>query len=385
VIISVIVLAISWFVVDRGLRLYIRVQWFVFASMAVAGILVWVLLAFTTQSDFINRFNSFMLQYSKTPDYYHYVIKQAALAGYAESSGIDWGATLGLSALVWISLGWAWFVATMGSEIRHASDIRVSTIMMLAPLWIGGIWLAGAGFLMERTMGATFFHSIGYLAFNASPALSDMPTTPYFYFLIGLAASQYPITLLLFLGVAVSCIAAILFSAMAATRVTLAATFDRLFPEALAKVSGGTHSPFVSVGAVFLLSFFWVLVYNFTTFTSYIGSAFLISLVAFSLSNLSGVLAPIRLKELYSASPLSKWTVLGIPAISVVGAIGLAFNLYLIYLFLTVAGLFANTGAGLLVVGGSYLLVVVWYLARWLYLRGRGVRLALAFAEIPPE
>jgi amino acid transporter len=226
VVISFVALAIAWYVVSQGMRLYVRAQWVIITGMAISALLVWGLLAGMDQASFIAKFNAFMTGFSSKPDYYHYVISQAAKEGYGESSGINWGATLGISALVWISLSWAWFSATVGGEIRRANDWKTSSWMMLAPLWVAAIWLAGTGFFLEKAMGATFVHSISYMAFSASPSLGEMPTTPYFYFLVGLATSNPLLTLLLFLGVTLSAASALFFSAMAATRVWLAATFD---------------------------------------------------------------------------------------------------------------------------------------------------------------
>jgi amino acid transporter len=326
-----------------------------------------------------------MASVSGQQDAYGTVVREAGKEGFAENPGINWPNTLGIMGLVWISTAWAMYSTLISGEVKRASNTRQQLLMMLTPYIVGTVWLAVTSVLLESTMGAKFLHSIGFLIFNGSPLLIKFPATPYFWLLVGILSHNGPLITLLYLGFVLAIFQYLVMTALGATRVMLAATFDRLLPEKVADISPRYNSPVIAIAIFFVAAFIWTVIYNYTTLTPYVASAEFVSLLAFMGTCLAAVVLPYRMPELYQASPMSRLRILGLPVMTAAGLVGLVFNSYLLYLYVAVPGLFANSPTGLIVVFGIYAVVLVYYLVRRYYLRSQGVRPDLAFSTIPPE
>ncbi len=385
VITSLVFVALAWWVTSRGMRRYVRVQWIFLAGTAVAAITLVLVLALTGHATFMGRFNAFMHSTTGQSGFYNQVIHTAHQEGFSQSSGIDWSHTLGIMSLVWVSTAWAMYSALIGGEIRRAGKAKEQLYMMVTPYIVGTVFLVVLALLLDHTMGHAFLGSIGYLIFNGSPLIGKFTSTPYFWLLGGVTSGSSVVVILLYIGLLVAVFQYLIMTAIGATRIVLAATFDRLLPERLATVNVKTHAPSAAIAVFFLCSFVWVFVYNYTTVTPYTASAELVSLLAFMGTCLAAVVLPYRRRELYAASELARWNVRGVPVMTLAGLAGFTFNLYLTYLYLSQDALFANAATGLIVVFGIYAVVLAYYVLRTFYLRGRGLSAKVAFSEIPPE
>jgi amino acid transporter len=178
------------------------------------------------------------------------------------------------------------------------------------------------------------------------------------------------------------------------TRVMVAMSFDRLLPEWVSRVSERFHTPVNAHLAYFVASIPVIILYNnfiFNTGTEEIpwgsltlGVTFACGYV-FVATALSGALLPFRAKALYEASPGSKYTIGGFPAVTVVGLLGFVTGLIFLFLFATNAELGLNSELAYYVVGGVLAVSAIWYIVTKQFRRSSGVNVDYAFKEIPPE
>ena len=100
---------------------------------------------------------------------------------------------------------------------------------------------------------------------------------------------------------------------------------------------------------------------------------------------LAGALLPFRAKAAYQASPGAKYTIGGLPLVTVIGLLGSAAGVVFLYMFITNAQLGLTTQLANTVVGGVLLFSAAWYLIAKQVRKSRGIDVSFAFKEIPPE
>ena len=90
---------------------------------------------------------------------------------------------------------------------------------------------------------------------------------------------------------------------------------------------------------------------------------------------------------MYQNSPIARYKILGIPLITVGGAVTVIVLGWTIYEWLWVPtyGIGIGTPSSIIYLGALYGIAIVVYLAAWLYRRSQGVDLAKIHAEIPVE
>jgi uncharacterized membrane protein YqjE len=94
---------------------------------------------------------------------------------------------------------------------------------------------------------------------------------------------------------------------------------------------------------------------------------------------------PWRKKEIYNASPIAKYKVLGLPLITFASLAFIAFLVFCLYkwLFDDVYGV--NKTSSLWFMAGLYALAVVIYVGSRIYRRSQGMDLSMVYGEIPAE
>ena len=166
------------------------------------------------------------------------------------------------------------------------------------------------------------------------------------------------------------------------SRYVFAFSFDRMLPIRFADVSDRYKFPVnamalcVAVGVVFIYL---------TDFTTYIGTylnATAIFAIVWVLVSVAAIIFPYKRKDLASTLPGSTWPV---PLISIIGVFCLVtMGITLFYAFTTPA-VGPSTPFSDLILGIIFAVGAVIFVARYFYLKGRGIDLLQAVREIPPE
>jgi APA family basic amino acid/polyamine antiporter len=178
---------------------------------------------------------------------------------------------------------------------------------------------------------------------------------------------------------------------LSSTRVIFAAAFDRLLPERVADVEPNTRTPIVAlllmvVPSLVVSALFAWNVFNFKSLTL---DSTLVIAVTYLGSTIAAVLLPYIKKDLYNASPIAKYKVLGIPLITVAGVIFGGFLVFLLYEWIFDPN--KLYGIGLTNISSIIFMMVMYALALGIYLgfrayrRREGIDIDKVYKEIPVE
>jgi amino acid transporter len=284
---------------------------------------------------------------------------------------------------------WPNWGATLYGEVRGASDFKKVMGGMMYGLWVTVAIAIVFILLATKFFGWNFFNAAnlnywnlvyGYIGRAPMPVWSYPPLLVGMWFHNSLLAGL----MILVFGAWFIGWAGTLF--LSSTRVIFAAAFDRILPEKVADVSEKRHVPvwgliLMLVPAIIVSAF-----YAYTSkFATYILDATLVIAVTFLGTSIAAIILPWRKKTLYENSAIAKYKILGIPMITVTGALTalfLAFNLW--YWFSK--DLYAvNNKSSLWFMGSMYLLAIVIYVIAKVYRKSQGIDLKAIYEEIPVE
>jgi predicted membrane-bound spermidine synthase len=103
------------------------------------------------------------------------------------------------------------------------------------------------------------------------------------------------------------------------------------------------------------------------------------------LSCFAGALLPYRAKEIYEASPGSKYKLFGAPLVTIVGILGAITGGAMVISFLVLPQLGLTGTVPYALVAGIIVFSIVWFLVARSRQQTKGIDIGNAFREIPPE
>jgi APA family basic amino acid/polyamine antiporter len=394
---SIITALLASLVISLGMRLYARVQKFCFYGGIIGLAFMFVLLLVNSKADFISAFNSQSTDVLGAPGNAYQGTLDAANVGTDASSSVGtFGAAKGVFLLIPFILFfnlWSNWGATLYGEVRGASDFRKNIYAM------GGALLATTGLavvtflLISKTFGWDFYNASNN-AYWGQPALydyvQDPPVTAFPYpglyasFLMDGAFWQFLLVALMSLWF-FGWVGTVFLSS---TRVVFAAAFDRVLPEKAAKVTGN-GVPIVAIALMLLpsipISYFYAYSDEFYNWTL---AATEVIAITFAGSAVAALIFPWRKPQIYNASPIAKYKVLGLPLITVAAAGFLVILGFAVYEWVTnaVYGIDWDTARhGFYYVGSLYgAALLIWLVSR-IYRRSQGIDMKLVQSEIPVE
>jgi amino acid transporter len=311
------------------------------------------------------------------------VIPTAQSNGYTVPSGFDFGQTLLMLPWVFFVVGYAQGSAQIGGEVKRAA--RTQRVAMVGGVLINGAVLALLVILFTNALDIKWIGSLGYLA-NNFPAKLGLPLTPGVNFIVSLLTQNVIILLIIGIGFVFWALLGTPLSELQATRYMLAWALDRTVPKRLGDVSERFHTPVNGIvlstitGEIALIA----LVVN--SQASLLG-ALLAQIAAFILVSIAGVVFPYRLKSTWESAGSRR--LFGIPTVTLAGIGGVLVLGGFLYEFLfnsVVNATFAVTRQlSLEFMIGVPIIGIIWYVAAYFINRSRGIDLALAYKELPPE
>jgi amino acid transporter len=169
--------------------------------------------------------------------------------------------------------------------------------------------------------------------------------------------------------------------------VIFAAAFDRALPESVAKVDRN-GVPYVALLLMLIPGIGLGALYAYNAdFQTYTLAATLVIAITFLGSAIAALVLPWRRKEIYDASPIAKYRVMGIPLITFTAALFIVFLVFCLYKWFTDPDeVYAvNDTGSLIFMGALYVLALAIFVGSRIIRRRQGTDLSMAYGEIPAE
>ena len=381
---------IALLILASGFRNYVRVQRVMWVAILVSFATMLIVLATTSPGAVPARLDAFSSAIGGSSSFTADAITAAQGAGVDLNPAFSLLATLLIAPIAWTSLQWATYSSQQNGEIKSAGSFRNQAFIIVGSLVLTGLLLALLAFVLEGAVGSQFLYvaGSGYWSGVSEATLAGSYLWPN---ILATAIAFNPIvTFLIAAGFILNGHQIVHNCYIGMTRVMVAMSFDRLLPEWVSRVSDRFHTPVNAHVVYFVASIPVIWLYNNfsygdTTWTSLtLGVTFACGYV-FVATALAGALLPYRAKAAYDASPGSRYTIGGLPLVTVIGLLGSAAGVVFLYMFITNAQLGLTSQLANTVVGGVLLFSAAWYLIAKQVRRSRGIDVSFAFKEIPPE
>jgi APA family basic amino acid/polyamine antiporter len=380
---SMIVAILASLLVAAGVRLYAKFQKACFYGGCIGLLIMLILLVVHSKADFVSAFNSQTHSlYGTHGDAYSQVLKAGGGGSYASLHSFDFHAIVLLIPFLFFFNLWSNWGATLYGEVRGASDFRKNIYAMggalLATTAVAAIFIA----LFAHTFGWQWFQSSQAAYWTGSGPLGVFPYAGTFVsFFTTSPALQFIIVGILSLWF-FGWVGTVFLSS---TRVVFATAFDRVLPEWTAKVSSN-GVPYPALALMLLpsipIAYFYAYNSNFATWTY---DATLVIAITFAGSAISAAILPWRKPQIYNASPIAKYKVIGIPLITAAAVLFLAILGFAIYKWFSDSIYGVNFRSSEWYMLGMYGLALGIYLISWFYRRSQGLNLKMVYDEIPAE
>jgi len=394
-----------WFTTSTGIIITSILNAFVAASILISGfknyvrlqtvMIVGTLLAFFTMlfvlftanpATSMAHIDSFALAISGVKDFVKTAMDASVAAGIDLNPPFSLMATLLVAPIAWTSLQWATYSAQQNGEIKNARSFQSQMFIIVGSLVVTGLLLAALAWALEKAVGTQFLYvaGAGYWALLEEAKISGFYLWPN---IITVALTASPLVVLIIgVGYILNAHQIVHNCYIGMTRVMVAMSLDRLLPEWFSKVDEKRHTPANAHWAYFIASIPVIFLYNlhpgWTGLT--LGVTFACGYV-FVITCLAGALLPYRAKDVYEASPGAKYTLGGIPMVTVLGVLGFIFGTIMLVMFMfdPRLGLVSPLAYG--IVFGVLAVSAIWYFFAKNTQKSKGINVDYAFKEIPPE
>jgi APA family basic amino acid/polyamine antiporter len=354
----------------RKLLLFNRVMF----GLAVLGVVLGVLvLLFSSPETFSREFQA------ETGLGKAEVINAARESGYTAGADFSWGETIKLT--VWPAgyLAFAVMSAGIGGEIKRVRQSQF--VGMVGSVVVATLLIALYIPLADGVFGRTFMDALVWNSTSAPDFSTAAP--PYVTLLLGILSPNILVGGLIIVGFIAWLYFLVSPQLVYAQRLLVAWSFDRLAPERLGYVSERYNSPTVAIVLTVLVAFIFLvfIAYGVLPLLAYILGIFAV----WALIGIMGALFPWTRPELFRGSPIARYTIGGIPAITVVSVPAAAFLMWQLYLYWQdplVAGHTTPTLVGHAI--GIGLGIVSYVIVRNVREK-QGVQLDKIFTELPIE
>jgi len=394
--VSVATIVIASGLVALGMAGYARIQrWSIYIGL-IALAVMFILMLVSSQDAFKAAFDREGQSLFGVSGAYQATIDNATANDAFAAGGSP--LNLGLGGGTWLLLPFMMFWilypnwgATLYGEVRGAGDFRKVLNGMLGGLWVTVILAIVFVLLAAKTFGWDFFnatnvnfinYAYGYV--TAAPAIPIWGYPPLLAaFLINSHVVQMIIVIVFgvwFLGWAGTLW-------LSSTRMIFAAAFDRVLPEWAARVSD-RGVPWTALLLIMIPGVIVSYLYSFVTgFSKLTLDASLVIAVTFFGTAIAATILPWWKKDLYQKSPIVRYTIGGLPLISIAGAITTIFLGFVLYEWLSNAlyGIGTSNTQSIQFLAALYAIAAIVYVVARLYRRSQGVDLDAIHAEIPAE
>ena len=388
---SIIVALLASFVISLGMRTYARIQKFCFYGGLVGLAFLFILLLVNSKADFISAFNAeASSSLGAGADAYETTLAtgDAGTPGSVGTFAAVSGTFLLIPFILFFNL-WSNWGATLYGEVRGASDFRKNIYAMGGALIATTILALIMLLLFAKTFGWDFYNAANNGYWGTFFAYVEGAPLQFTFPYPGLLAA-WLLDGALWQFILVGLLALWFFGwvgtvFLSSTRVVFATAFDRVLPEAAAKVTRN-GVPIVALLLMLVpsipISYFYA--YN-ADFYSWTLAATLVIAITFTGSAIAAAVLPWRKPEIYNASPIAKYRIAGLPLITVAAAGFLVILGFALYEWFTNDIYALNGRESLIYMGCLYAVALLIYLGSRFVRRSQGIDMGMVHSEIPAE
>ncbi len=396
VVVSLANALVSLLLLVSGFKNYVKFQYVMWYGTLISFAIMLLVLFTTSPAVAAERLNNFALATASVPNFFQSAIDGAQAAGADLNPPFSLLATLLVAPIAWTSLQWATYSAEQNGEIKDARSFKNQVFILVGSLVATGILLAILAVALEQAVGTEFLHAASAGFWYAAPEaqLAGFYLWPN---IIAVAIAASPLVVILIgVGYILNSFQIVCNCYIGVTRIMVAMSLDRLLPEWISRVHEKLHTPVNAHLAYFLASIPVILAYNLVG--GWVGLTLGVTFgcgYVFTATALAGALLPYRAKDIYAASPGSRYKVGNIPLVTVLGGLGFVFGAAMVLAFLLAPELgvlgnwnFENFPQGLWAQIIAFAIIVVsavMYFAAKRARQQRGINVEFAFKEIPPE
>src|ERR687889_75530 len=364
--------------ISLGMRAYARIQKFCFYGALVGLAIMIVILLFSSQSGFVTAFNRESQElFGAGGNAYQQTIK----AGSVETGTAFLPTLLLIPFLAFFNLYSNWG-ATLYGEVRGASDFRKNIYAMAGALIFTSLFAVILLLLFAKTFGWDFYYAANSAFWAGSGPVSAWPYPGLLAaMLLGNPVLQIILVAVLslwFFGWTGSVF-------LSSTRVVFATAFDRVLPEWVSRTSNN-GVPYAALLLMLIPSIPVSYAYAFgENFATYVLDAVLVIAITFLGSTVSAALMPWLKPDIYNASPIARYRVLGVPLITVVSTAFGVFLVFCIYQWFFNDLYGVNNGQSMIYMLILYAVALGIYVGFRVLRRAQGMDLKMVYDEIPEE
>jgi amino acid transporter len=380
---SLITALLASLFIALGIRTYARIQKFCFYGGLLGLAVMAIALLATSKAGFIHDFNTQAHKlYPGAGTNAYQATLAAGTKGFTPTNLGSFnvsGVLLLLPLLMFFNL-WSNWGATLYGEVRGASDFRKNIYAMGGALVFVTALAVIFFLLFAKTFGWHWYQAANF-AYSSGP-LGVVPYPGTFgAFILGARIWQFILILLLTLWF-IGWVGSVFLSS---TRVVFATAFDRVLPEWAASVSRN-GVPYGALALMLLPSIPISALYAYSPkFASYTLDATLVIAITFLGTTVAAAILPWRKPEIYNASPIARYKVLGLPIITFAAILFAVVLVFALVKWFSSSAYGVNHGSSLIYMACLYALALVIYVISKLVRRRQGMDLNMVYGEIPVE
>ena len=360
-----------------GLRRYFRFQTVSFAIGVLTLLVLVVGFLLSSRSGFAAGINDLAAAGGGSENAYDDIINGAREAGMP--GGVTLHDTLGILGITWLLAFASTYIA---GEVRSPRRTQLLGTVGGSALYTVVVLLLLA--VIFKAVPAEFNKAAAWMNYNSESYYEILPADPTFVTWIAALVDNAFLLVVIGIGLVIWSFFWLPSAMIIATRAMFAWSMERLAPAKLGEVHPRTNAPVIATVIVGVIAELFLIAYWQEWFT-YL-TPFLAYAAIWVIVSIAGIVAGYRrsTRELLAKGGWGR-KVLGIPVVSLCGAVGVVYWGLALYYAMSVDLLALNTTKQIILTAAQFVVPFLAFFAIAAWRRSRGIDLKAAYAQLPPE